>query len=63
MISLPLVFYHLIKMRFFIAPIRMVAVVPDPIYDFFGKNEILAVADIHPEVAVWVIPEESVDDL
>lgn len=37
MISLPLVFYNLIKMRFSIAPIRMVAVVPDPIYDFFGN--------------------------
>ena len=32
-------------------------------YDYFGKNEILAIADIHPEIAVWVIPEESVDDL
>ena len=50
-------------MRLSIAPIPMVAAVPDSIYDFLGKNEILAVADIHPEVAVWVIPEESVDDL
>ena len=33
-----------------IAPIRMVAAVPDLIYDFFGKDEILTIADIHPEI-------------